>query len=133
MPDVNPDEVMKKAVFADWFLTSTNALTEDGEFVNVDGNCNRIASMLYGGKNTVFVLGVNKIVKDVPAALERIRTVAAKKNCLRFGYLSNPCVIGGDCKDCPKDTNICHATSIITLPPRSKTVYVVIVNKELGY
>ena len=87
MPDVNPDEVMKKAVFADWFLTSTNALTEDGEFVNVDGNCNRIASMLYGGKNTVFVLGVNKIVKDVPAALERIRTVAAKKNCLRFGYL----------------------------------------------
>lgn len=89
MPDVNPDEVMKKAVFADWFLTSTNALTEDGEFVNVDGNCNRIASMLYGGKNTVFVLGVNKIVKDVPAALERIRTVAAKKNCLRFGYLSN--------------------------------------------
>lgn len=50
MPDVNPDEVMKKAVFADWFLTSTNALTEDGEFVNVDGNCNRIASMLYGGK-----------------------------------------------------------------------------------
>lgn len=61
MPDVNPDEVMKKAVFADWFLTSTNALTEDGEFVNVDGNCNRIASMLYGGKNTVFVLGVNKI------------------------------------------------------------------------
>ncbi len=133
MPDVNPDEVMKKAVFADWFLTSTNALTEDGEFVNVDGNCNRIASMLYGGKNTVFVLGVNKIVKDVPAALERIRTVAAKKNCLRFGYLSNPCVTGGNCKDCPKDTNICHATSIITLPPRSKTVYVVIVNKELGY
>ncbi len=132
-PDVNPDEVMKKAVFADWFLTSTNALTEDGEFVNVDGNCNRIASMLYGGKNTVFVLGVNKIVKDVPAALERIRTIAAKKNCLRFGYLSNPCVTGGDCKDCPKDTNICHATSIITLPPRSKTVYVVIVNKELGY
>lgn len=69
MPDVNPDEVMKKAVFADWFLTSTNALTEDGEFVNVDGNCNRIASMLYGGKNTVFVLGVNKIVKDVPPRL----------------------------------------------------------------
>lgn len=72
-------------------------------------------------------------MKDVPSALERIRTVAAKKNCLRFGYLSNPCVTGGDCKDCPKDTNICHATSIITLPPRSKTVYVVIVNKELGY
>lgn len=69
MPDVNPDEVMKKAVFADWFLTSTNALTEDGEFVNVDGNCNRIASMLYGGKNTVFVLGVNKIVKTCPPRL----------------------------------------------------------------
>lgn len=90
MPDVNPDEVMKKAVFADWFLTSTNALTEDGEFVNVDGNCNRIASMLYGGNNTVFVLGVNKIVKDVPAALERIRTVAAKKNCLRSDTFQIP-------------------------------------------
>lgn len=133
MPDVNPDEVMKNAVFADWFLTSTNALTENGEFVNTDGNCNRIASQLYGGKNTVFVLGVNKIVKDVPAALERIRTVAAKKNCLRFGYTSNPCVTGGDCRDCPRETNICHATSIISLPPRSKNVYVIIVNKELGY
>ncbi|MCI7769067.1 MAG: lactate utilization protein, partial [Christensenellaceae bacterium] len=58
MPDVNPDEVMRNAVFADWFLTSTNALTENGEFVNTDGNCNRIAAQLYGGKNTVFVLGV---------------------------------------------------------------------------
>ena len=123
----------ERGAAAETFLCSANGVSETGEIVNIDGNCNRIASQLYGGRNTVFVLGVNKIVKDVPAALERIRTVAAKKNCLRFGYTSNPCVTGGDCRDCPRETNICHATSIISLPPRSKNVYVIIVDKELGY
>lgn len=133
MPDTNPNEVMKKALMADWFVTSTNALTEEGEFVNTDGNCNRIAAQLYGGPNTVFVLGVNKIVPTLSDAFERINKVAAKKNCLRFGYLNNPCVSGGSCKDCPPETCICHATTIMHMPPRSKKVYVVIVNKELGF
>lgn len=133
MADTDPAEVLKKAIMADWYVTSTNALTEQGEFVNTDGNCNRIASQIYGGPNTVFVLGVNKIVPTLSDAFRRINTEAAKKNCLRLGYLNNPCVTGGNCKDCPAETCICHATTIIHMPPRAKKMYVVIVNKELGF
>lgn len=133
MADTDPAEVLRKAIMADWYVTSTNALTEQGEFVNTDGNCNRIASQIYGGPNTVFVLGVNKIVPTINDAFKRINTEAAKKNCLRLGYLNNPCVTGGSCKDCPPETCICHATTIIHMPPRAKNMYVVIVNKELGF
>lgn len=133
MPDTEPYEVMKKAMFADWFVTSTNALTEQGEFVNTDGTCNRIAAQVFGGENTVFVLGVNKIVPALGDAFERINHEAAKKNCLRFGFHNNPCVTGGNCKDCPPETCICSATTVIHKPPKLKKMYVVIVNKDLGF
>lgn len=133
MPNADPNEVKRKGIMADWYLTSTNALTEQGEFVNTDGNCNRIAGQVFGGANTVIVLGVNKIVPTIQDAFQRINKEAARLNCLRLGLHNNPCVTGGSCKDCPIETNICCATTIIHVPPRQKNMYVIIVNKELGF
>lgn len=133
MPEDNPVEVMRKGNLADWFISSANAITEDGEIVNTDGIGNRVAGQIYGGPNTVFVVGGNKIVPDLAAAFGRIRKVAARKNCERFGYADNPCVTGGDCRDCPPETNICHATTIIHMPTRLKTMYVVLADENLGY
>lgn len=125
-------EVMKKAQWADWFLTSANAITEEGEIVNIDGYCNRTSSMIFGGKNTVIICGINKIVPDLPAAIKRVRTVAAPENCRMFKR-NNPCVRGESCALCPPAQSLCTATTIIHYPPWLKRVYVILVNQILGF
>ena len=98
----NPEEradLMRRAFFADWYLAGTNALSEDGQLVNVDGNGNRVAAMAYGPKNVLVVAGVNKIVKTAEDALVRARTVASPINAQRFG-LKTPCSVTGACSNC---------------------------------
>ncbi|MFC2008205.1 lactate utilization protein [Chloroflexota bacterium] len=135
------ERLHRETFFADIFLTGTNAITLDGKLVNIDGLGNRVSAMIFGPKKVIAVAGVNKIVKDVNEALERIHEVAAPMNAKRhylkhqrpeFGDL--PCVRTGSCVDCNHDWRICRYTVIIegALVRDKGRINVVLVGEELG-
>lgn len=125
--------VSDMASSADWFVASTNALTESGEFVNTDGRSNRIANMVFGAPNVLLIVGKNKIVPDIEAGIRRIREVAAPKNCIRLNK-ATPCAQGDfDCSKCTVEETICKATLIQHHPTTGKVVHVIIVDEEFGF
>lgn len=126
------DEVRRKELTCDYFICSTNALTLDGKLVNVDGTGNRVAAMIYGPKKVIIVTGINKLVKNVERAIERIETIAAPINCKRFNF-SNPCTKNGMCMDCQADTRICNVTTIMHKKPHNSNINVIIVGEQMGY
>jgi len=131
-PDANIPEVFYKALGCDVYLTSSNAITEDGLLYNVDGTGNRVAALTYGPKKVVVIAGVNKLVKDLEQARLRMREVAAPANCVRLN-LPNPCVKTGHCMDCRSDTYIC-VTEVVTKRQRVKNrIAVLILPDEYGY
>lgn len=97
-------EVFKSTIGCDFFFCSTNALTENGELVNVDGFCNRISAIAFGPKKVVMVVGANKIVKDVNEGFLRIKKISSPKNCLRLG-IDSPCAKLGHCVSLEKSDN----------------------------
>ncbi|MBR6281594.1 MAG: lactate utilization protein, partial [Lachnospiraceae bacterium] len=97
---------MLQAYDADFFLTSANAMTEDGVMVNIDGNANRVSAIAQGPKHVLVIVGMNKICVDADAAMKRARNVAAPINAQRFG-LSTPCAKTGACMDCKSPDTIC--------------------------
>ena len=125
-------DVRKKQLTCDVFLSGTNAVTLDGRLVNRDGNGNRVAAMIFGPGKVIVVLGTNKIVKDLDAAEERIQMVAAPVNNKRIG-LPNPCTQTGLCMNCQTETRICNVTTIISKRPRSTPFHVFVVGEELGF
>lgn len=126
-----PDATLK-AIDADIYITSTNALTMDGKLVNMDGNGNRVASMIYGHKDVYIILGKNKICKDYDEAMERIRNVAAPMNAKRL-KLDTPCVHTGKCSDCDSPQRICKAEVILHKNPNSTNISIYLIDEELGY
>ena len=124
--------VFREILFSDFFLMSSNAITVDGELVNVDGRGNRIAFLAYGPKNVILVCGMNKIAADVDSAIKRIKTLAAPANAVRLNR-STPCAITGICGNCQSPDCIC-ANTIITRRSHIKgRVKVVLVGEELGF
>ncbi|OGO43500.1 MAG: hypothetical protein A2Z05_08485 [Chloroflexi bacterium RBG_16_60_22] len=139
-PEVR-ERMMRESFFADIMVTSTNAVTLDGKLVSIDGNGNRVAAMIYGPGKLILVAGVNKIVKDVNEALERIHGYAAGVNATRHLLKHNdeifrdlPCVKTGGCVDCRHEWRICNYTVIIegALPKHKGRIHVVLVGEELG-
>ena len=125
-------EVRRNQINSDFFLTSTNALTENGELVNIDGTGQRIAAMIFGPKNVIVVAGVNKIVRDLDEAMWRVRNVASPMNALRLNR-NTPCSLSGVCSDCESPERICGATSIIHRRMNNTPLTVILVDEELGY
>lgn len=121
-----------KAINADNYITSTNALTMDGKLVNMDGNGNRVSSMIYGHKNVYIVVGKNKICKDYDEARDRIKNVAAPLNAKRLN-LSTPCTHTGKCMDCDSPQRICKAEVIIHRNPGSTNIHIYLIDEEIGY
>lgn len=126
------EEIMRKAFVSDTFLSSTNALTEDGELYNVDGNGNRVAALIYGPKQVIVVAGVNKIVKNLAEAVERVEKVAAPKNTVRLER-ATPCVKTGVCGHCRSEDRICCSYVTLAQQRVPDRIKVIIVNEELGY
>jgi hypothetical protein len=128
----------RQAMTSDVFVTGTNALTLDGRIVNVDGHGNRVAAMLFGPTKVIIVVGSNKLVADLEAALERIRTEAAPLNVLRHPEFDPmpPCGATGECSDCSSPWRICNKTVIIEKQYNNEkygpTITVVIVGEKLG-
>lgn len=125
-------ETIKKALAADYFISGANAISEDGEILNIDGNGNRVAGTLYGHKKVFIVSGTNKISPDFASALERARNIAAVKNCARFD-VKNPCKLDGKCHDCRSPQRICRALTVLWGPMQNMETEVVLIGEELGF
>lgn len=128
----NIKNIYRKSFFADAYITSSNAITEEGELYNVDGNGNRVAAMIYGPDKVIVVVGYNKIVKDVEEAIKRNKECAAPANCKRLKRRT-PCVQTGFCMDCSSDDRICNDYVLIKRQGVKGRIIVIIVGKELGY
>jgi hypothetical protein len=131
---ISPEEslrIRREQLSVDVFLTSTNAITLEGELVNVDGIGNRVGAMMFGPGKVVVVAGANKIVQDVAAARERIRELAAPVNARRLG-VPTPCAELGYCVDCDRPERICRIVTILERRPALTTMEVLIVGEELG-
>ncbi len=134
VPAAEKDAVRRKASGAKWYLASTNALTEDGALVNIDGAGNRVASMLMGPENVLLFIGKNKLVPDVEAGIERIKRDCCPKNARRLHFDSLPCGKTGACADCWSSERMCRVTTIIEFVPRLiKSFHLVLIDREIGW
>lgn len=130
------ESVLRKSITADIFLMSTNAITEDGELVNIDGHGNRIAALSCGAKKVIVVAGVNKIVKTLDDAVSRARNIAAPINaqrCSNFFPMQTPCIETGSCMDCKSPTSICAQILTTRLSHPQGRIIVILVNDTIGY
>ncbi len=126
-------ELMRKALLCDTFLMSSNAISEDGQLVNIDGNGNRCAARIYGPRQVLVIAGVNKIRKTLQEAIARARTTAAPLNVQRFPGLEIPCRKTGVCCDCQAADSVC-AQFVITRRCRpAGRIKVILVGEDLGF
>ena len=123
---------MLAAYDADVFLSSANAMTDDGILVNIDGNSNRVSAICQGPKKVLFIVGMNKVCGDLDGAMKRARNVAAPTNAQRFG-LSTPCAKTGKCMDCKSPDTICCQFLITRFSRHAGRIHVILVNDNLGF
>lgn len=131
-PGVSADVEGRKAVNADVYFCGSNAITEEGELYNVDGNGNRVSSIVYGPKSVVIVAGVNKIVPDLDAAVERVENFAAPLNAKRLNK-KTPCAVTGKCSHCNSPDRVCCVYLRSGQQREAGRIKVILVNQELGY
>ena len=124
-------DIYLKAFSADVYLTSANAISEDGVIVNIDGNGNRVAAITWGPKKVIFVIGLNKVAQSVEAALSRARGTASPVNAARFD-IKTPCQVDGACHNCNSADSICNYVHFLRNSPKGRHV-VVLVGENLGY
>lgn len=122
----------REVFFSDYFFTSTNAITEDGELYNVDGIGNRVAPMTFGPAHVIVIAGANKIVKDMDAALKRMKTIAAPAINIRR-QTGNPCISDGKCHDCAKDSRICSFGFVTGRQLTHGRIRIFILPQSFGY
>ena len=125
-------EFFGKVVMSDAFLMSSNAITVNGELVNIDGVSNRLACLLHGPQHVFVIVGMNKLVSDVPAAIGRIRNIACPANTLRLNR-NTPCALTGKCGDCYSPDSICSQIVITRRTSQPKRIKVILVAENLGY
>lgn len=124
-------EYKAKTVNADYFMMSTNAITLDGELINIDGRGNRVSFLIYGPENVIIVTGMNKVVTDVNEGINRVHNIAAPPNTVRL-KCNTPCSITGKCANCLNET-ICCQTVITRCSRVENRIKVILVGEELGY
>lgn len=124
-------QAMRDILFADVFLTGANALSLDGQMVNIDGTGNRVAAIIYGPGTVLVIAGMNKVMDTLDAAMTRARTVAAPMNKQRFPN-QTPCEITGTCGDCKAEGCICNQIVITRHCRPVGRIKFIIVGEELG-
>ena len=136
------NEMMRKVLLADVFISGTNAITLDGKILNIDGYGNRVAPMIFGPRKVIIVVGANKIVNDTDEAIKRIKGICAPMNALRHGiqhhdaeFLDLPCVKAGFCVDCHKPQRMCSFTTIIEGESHQTAgrMNIIIIGEQLGF
>ena len=124
-------EIYLKAFSCYYYLSSANAITEDGVIVDIDGTGNRVAAITFGPRNVIFVIGMNKLTQNVDAALARARSLAAPVNTARFD-IQTPCKLDGVCHNCLSDDCICNYIHYLRHSPKGKHK-VILVGESIGY
>jgi L-lactate utilization protein LutB len=125
-------EMYLRAFQADYYLSSANAITEDGVIVNIDGNGNRVAAITWGPQHVIFVVGMNKVAQDPEAALKRARSTAAPINAARFD-IQTPCQLDGQCHNCNSPQSICNYIHFLRNSSKPGRIIVILVGENLGY
>jgi len=125
-------EMYSKIVTADYYFMSSNAITLDGQLINIDGSGNRVACLITGPKNVIVIAGMNKIVTDVQTGIDRVRNMAAPPNAVRLGY-KTPCAELGRCANCLTEECMCCEIVITRKSRISGRIKVILVGEELGY
>lgn len=131
----SPEEVhtiMHQALSADYYFMSTNAITTAGELINIDGNGNRVASLIYGPKQVIIVAGMNKVVSNVEDGIHRVRNQATPPNCIRLNK-STPCSATGCCADCLSPDCICNQIVVTRRSGDPNRIKIILVGESLGY
>ena len=126
------EEIALRAFSVDWFLGSVNAMSENGVFINIDGNANRVAAYAYGPKNVLLIVGMNKIVKTEADAMSRARNEAAPVNAQRFG-IDTPCSKNGTCFDCKSPQCICCQILTTRFSRVKGRFKIILVDENLGF
>lgn len=124
--------IFRQSFLSDAYFVSSNAVTENGELYNVDGNGNRVAAMLYGPDKVIVICGVNKIVKDVDEAIKRNRELSAPINAKRLNR-KTPCTKVGYCMECSSPERICNEYTLIRKQNVSDRMHVIFLNENIGY
>jgi len=134
-PGLTPEEtqdIFRKSFFADFYLTGTNAITMQGELVNMDYTANRVGALMFGPKKVIIVAGYNKIVADIDQAINRVRKYAAPINAKRLNR-KTPCAVTGQCADCSSPDRICSNLVVTYKQNKPGRGIVILVGEELGF
>ena len=126
------ERLTREGMFADVFITSANALSMDGQMVNIDGTGNRVAAIIYGPKSVIVVAGMNKVMDSLDAAINRARTVAAPMNKQRFPN-ETPCEVTGTCADCKAEGCVCNQIVITRHCRPIGRIQFILIGEELGF
>lgn len=126
------NELHRDTFHADYYLTSSNAITTDCSLYNIDGTGNRVASMIFGPKHVYVICGLNKIFDNEQSAIDHVRNVAAVANCLRL-HRDTPCTKIGYCVDCNSEDRICSSFVRIARSNTKNRIHIIIVKENLGY
>ena len=125
-------EMLKKALTCGTFLMSSNAISADGQLVNLDGNANRVAALCFGPESVLVIAGMNKVMGDLDSAIARARQVAAPANAQRFD-IKTPCAVTGSCGDCTSPDCICCQMVITRVCRPAGRIKVILVGQDLGF
>ena len=125
-------ERRRQGLLTDLYLTSSNALTVDGQLVNLDGLGNRVASLTFGPKHVVLLVGKNKITATLEQAFTRVKDYAAPVNAVRLGR-KTPCAKTMECEDCKSPERICNTWTITEKSNPPKRVKIILINQDVGY
>ena len=126
------NQIKKKSLLSDWYITGTNAISKQGHIVNIDHSGNRVAAMIYGPDNVIVVVGANKICDTLDDAIQRARSISAPMNAKRAGY-NPPCLELKKCVDCKTSERVCFNLVIIEGQFVKDRMKLFIVNEELGF
>lgn len=126
------EKIAHEAFFCDYYFMSANAISEDGQLVNIDGNGNRVAAMIYGPKNVIVIAGMNKVAKTLEDAISRARNIAAPVNAQRFP-VKTPCKATGSCMDCKSPDSVCAYFAITRISRPPKKIKVILIGENLGF
>jgi len=124
--------IRRAGMNSDVYLTSSNAITLNGQLVNIDGTGNRVAAMIFGPKKVIIIAGANKIVDNLDDAFARIKNIACPLNGRRLG-LNIPCATAGKCTNCNSPQRMCKVSVVIDKKPHLSDIYIILVGEPLGY
>ncbi len=125
-------EAMLFSYDADFFLSSANAITNDGIILNIDGNANRVSAIAQGPKKVLFIVGMNKVCADIDMAMKRARNIAAPANANHY-CTTTPCIKTGTCLDCKAPDNVCCQFLMTRYSSHEDRIHVILVNETLGF